>query len=284
MRIWQAILASVAIHAALLSILLNMPLGFRSIRQSDFVEVRIVIDSGPEAVPGILSLAQAAPQAGAQGPPPGEPTEIAKLPAIPVILERPRKKAAAGPKIAPKSVPTPLLREEPVQSIENPPPAYMNLPLPSPPGEVFAATDQDGGVEASVDGDGVKQNAALSSTHGGGGGIGGASFTHGGGGGIGGVTFGGAGGPGFISRVLPRFPRMAREMGREGTVMLSLTIDNHGILQDVEVVEGCGFGFDEEALRAVRASKFRPAVRNGKPIASRALLPVRFLLRGSGDD
>jgi periplasmic protein TonB len=73
-------------------------------------------------------------------------------------------------------------------------------------------------------------------------------------------------------------------MGREGTVVLSLTIDEQGTLQDAEVAERAGFGFDEEALRAVRASKFKPAVRSGKPVASRALLPVRFLLRGSGDD
>jgi protein TonB len=49
-------------------------------------------------------------------------------------------------------------------------------------------------------------------------------------------------------------------------------------------MESAGFGFDEEALRALQASSFKAAVRNGKPVASRALLPVRFMLRGSGDD
>jgi protein TonB len=84
--------------------------------------------------------------------------------------------------------------------------------------------------------------------------------------------------------VLPRYPRLAREMGREGTVVLSLTIDENGILQDVAVVESAGFGFDEEALQAMQASTFKAALRNGQPVASRALLPVRFILKGSGND
>jgi TonB family protein len=33
-------------------------------------------------------------------------------------------------------------------------------------------------------------------------------------------------------------------MGREGMVVLSLTIDAKGILQDVEVIESAGNGFD----------------------------------------
>ncbi len=98
------------------------------------------------------------------------------------------------------------------------------------------------------------------------------------------MPFGSSGTPGFISRVLPRYPRLAREMGREGTVVLSLTIDEQGVLQSIEVTESAGHDFDEEALRAMRASTFRAAVRNGKPVASRALLPVRFMLKGSGDD
>jgi hypothetical protein len=49
-------------------------------------------------------------------------------------------------------------------------------------------------------------------------------------------------------------------------------------------VEGAGFGFDEEALAPIRASIFRAAVRDGRPVVIRALLPVRFMLRGSGDD
>jgi protein TonB len=98
------------------------------------------------------------------------------------------------------------------------------------------------------------------------------------------TAFGASGGPGFVKRVLPRDPRAAREMGREGTVVLRLAIDAQGRLEAVEVAESAGFGFDEAAIEAVRASAFRPAVRDGRPVESLALLPVKFVLKGSGDD
>jgi protein TonB len=98
------------------------------------------------------------------------------------------------------------------------------------------------------------------------------------------VAFGSLEGPGFLRRSLPRYPRRARDMGREGTVVLRVAIDQKGNLVNVEVVQPAGFGFDEEALRAVRESTFKPAVRNGRPVACLADLPVRFVLRRAEDD
>jgi len=92
------------------------------------------------------------------------------------------------------------------------------------------------------------------------------------------VKFGSAGGPAFVKRVLPEYPWMARKAGREGRVLLRLTIDERGRLTDVVVVEKAGYGFDREAVRAVRRSTFRPAVRDGVPVRSEALLYVRFEL------
>jgi protein TonB len=61
--------------------------------------------------------------------------------------------------------------------------------------------------------------------------------------------------------------------------MLRLTIDEVGKLLDVEIVKEAGFGFDEAAVKAVRASTFRPAAKDGKPVACRVLLPIRFKLK-----
>ncbi|GMT47909.1 MAG: protein TonB [bacterium] len=90
------------------------------------------------------------------------------------------------------------------------------------------------------------------------------------------TEFGSADGPAFIKRVLPEYPWIARKMGREGRVLLRLAIDETGRLLDVVVVEKAGFGFDREAVRAVMLSTFRPAVRNGMPVKSEALLYVKF--------
>jgi protein TonB len=261
MRIWQAILVSVLAHAALL----NMPIGMSSNREPECVEMRFVIDAASAAAP-----AQALPRATVHAPVPEKATEVVKVPDLPAVPERSKKKAIVKQKTEPAPDPAYNSREEPVQPIEDLRPTDVSMPLPVPLAETVAAADQ-GGPEGPAGGNSAKQHAAVSGAHGTGHGVGAAAF-------------GGSGGPGFISRVLPRYPRMAREMSREGTVVLSLTIDEQGILQDAEVAERAGFGFDEEALRAVRTSKFKPAVRSGKPVASRALLPVRFLLRGSGDD
>lgn len=85
-------------------------------------------------------------------------------------------------------------------------------------------------------------------------------------------------GPSFLKMVKPEYPRLARRLGKEGKVLLRLFIDEHGRLLNVEVVEKAGFGFDESAINAVKASTFLPARLNGYPVACKALLPVRFKL------
>jgi protein TonB len=84
--------------------------------------------------------------------------------------------------------------------------------------------------------------------------------------------------PAFLHREMPIYPMMARKLGREGRVMLKLTIDEKGNLSDVEVIDKAGYGFTQAAVEAVKKSTFLPAKKDGKPIASRALLPIRFQL------
>jgi protein TonB len=92
------------------------------------------------------------------------------------------------------------------------------------------------------------------------------------------TRFGASIAPAFLHRKMPVYPMMARKLGREGKVVLKLTIDENGNLLDVEIVDRAGFGFTEAAVEAVKKSTFLPAKKDGKPIASRALLPIRFQL------
>jgi protein TonB len=85
--------------------------------------------------------------------------------------------------------------------------------------------------------------------------------------------------PHFLHRELPEYPQAARRMGREGKVVLRLAIDETGKLQQVEVVESSGFEFTRAAAEAVKKSTYRPALQNGRPVPSRAILPVRFVLK-----
>jgi TonB family protein len=92
------------------------------------------------------------------------------------------------------------------------------------------------------------------------------------------TRFGASIAPAFLHREMPSYPMFARKLGREGRVMLKLTIDENGNLLDVEVIEKAGYGFTEAAVEAVKKSTFLPAKKDGKPIASRTLLPIRFQL------
>jgi protein TonB len=90
--------------------------------------------------------------------------------------------------------------------------------------------------------------------------------------------FGSTDGPSFLKMIKPEYPRLARRLGKEGKVVLRLLIDEHGRLVNVEIVEKAGYGFDEAAIEAVKASSFQPAKLNGISVACKALLPVRFRL------
>jgi len=92
------------------------------------------------------------------------------------------------------------------------------------------------------------------------------------------TKFGASVAPAFLHREMPVYPMMARKLGREGKVVLKLTIDENGNLSDVEVIDKAGFGFTEAAVEAVKKSTFLPAKKDGKAVASRALLPIRFQL------
>ncbi len=93
------------------------------------------------------------------------------------------------------------------------------------------------------------------------------------------VKFGAANGPQFLYRELPEYPIIARKSGKEGQVVLKLTIDVKGEILNIEVLESAGYGFTEAAIDAVKRSKFLPAKKDNKPLVSRVILPIRFTLR-----
>jgi len=93
------------------------------------------------------------------------------------------------------------------------------------------------------------------------------------------TSFGATGAPAFAHRETPTYPPAARRLGKEGRVILRLTIDSEGRLLAVEIVEDAGYGFSEAAVEAVRKSTFTPALRNGQRMTARAILPVRFRLQ-----
>lgn len=68
-------------------------------------------------------------------------------------------------------------------------------------------------------------------------------------------------------------------MGGTGgrTVSVQLTIQTDGVPKDVRVAKRVREDIDDSALDAVRQWRFRPAMRDGKPIEVRVTVEVSFI-------
>lgn len=77
----------------------------------------------------------------------------------------------------------------------------------------------------------------------------------------------------------PRFPEAALRDGVRGRVVLRALITERGEVEVLRVLRSIP-ALDAEAIRVVEAEwRFRPAQRNGRPIAALSDLVVRFALR-----
>jgi protein TonB len=94
------------------------------------------------------------------------------------------------------------------------------------------------------------------------------------------AAFGALGGPEIVRWSRPQYPRKALARRLTGLVVLRIAIDHEGRPTEVGVEREAGHGFDEAAAEAAMRSLFAPAMRDGRPVACVALLPVRFQLEG----
>jgi protein TonB len=70
------------------------------------------------------------------------------------------------------------------------------------------------------------------------------------------------------------YPPMALRMG-----MLKIEVDSDGKVTKAEITKSGGAGFDEEALKAVKQSRFEPAQRDGQYVAAEFSYIYRFRLQ-----
>jgi len=76
----------------------------------------------------------------------------------------------------------------------------------------------------------------------------------------------------------PVYTDEARQLRLEGEVLLEVSFAANGQLHVNRIVRGLGHGLDEAAIAAANKMRFKPALRNGQPVDSTAVVHVVFQL------
>jgi TonB family protein len=82
----------------------------------------------------------------------------------------------------------------------------------------------------------------------------------------------------ILSKPTPAYTDEARRMRVEGEVLLEVVLEASGHVRVLKVVRGLGHGLDESAVRAAEQISFKPALRDGQPSDSTAVLHIIFQL------
>lgn len=77
-----------------------------------------------------------------------------------------------------------------------------------------------------------------------------------------------------------KYPAEAREKGIEGKVFISFIITTEGLMANVKVEKGIGYGLDEEAVRVVSSynKKWKPGINQGEKVNTQMVLPINYAL------
>ncbi len=176
-----------------------------------------------------------------------------------------------------------------------PPMAVINNPNPKLVMEPTLVIQPDANipkVNMAVLGDPLAKSGIASNGSGAGGGIGtgpgggvgsggGAGYGPGHGGNIGGGAYkigGGVSAPSVLFKVEPEYSEEARKAKFQGTVVLSVVVDEKGNPKDLKIMRALGLGLDQKAIEAVEKWKFRPGLKDGHAVPVYATIEVNFRL------
>jgi TonB family protein len=129
---------------------------------------------------------------------------------------------------------------------------------------------------------GIGSGGGIGSGKGGGVGPGnGPGFGPGSGGGFGGGAYrigGGVSAPVPIYQPEPEYSEEARKAKWQGSVLLSLVVDESGKAVGIKVTKSLGLGLDQKAIEAVEKWRFKPGMKDGKAVPVMASVEVNFRL------
>jgi len=84
--------------------------------------------------------------------------------------------------------------------------------------------------------------------------------------------------PVVLHSVVPEYTNEARKARLQGPVIISLIVDAQGMPRDINVTRPLGLGLDQKAIEAVMKFRFKPAMKDGKPVPVQVSVQVNFIL------
>jgi protein TonB len=88
--------------------------------------------------------------------------------------------------------------------------------------------------------------------------------------------------PIFTNKVPPEYPEKAIKIKLQGYVILEAILRKDGSVDDIKVLRGLGkgkFGFEDEAIKALKRWQFLPGKVNNRPADVRMTLKIDFVLQ-----
>jgi periplasmic protein TonB len=74
----------------------------------------------------------------------------------------------------------------------------------------------------------------------------------------------------------PSYPASLKGSGHAGIVAVKMTIDEEGNVASAVATKSNHVAFEPPAVEAALTWKFKPATKDGKPVAVQLVIPVRF--------
>jgi len=81
----------------------------------------------------------------------------------------------------------------------------------------------------------------------------------------------------LLSYVMPKIPAALRGMDLQVEIKLKFTVNVEGIPTDIQVIEPSEYdALNTAATEAIAKWRYKPATKNGRPVPSQVILPVKF--------
>lgn len=88
--------------------------------------------------------------------------------------------------------------------------------------------------------------------------------------------------PEAVAQVPPQYPAELRKAKIEGVVTVAFVLNEEGRVEEPRIETSSRVEFEKPALDAIKKWRFRPGMKEGKPVRSFVRIPIRFRVATNG--